>query len=91
MQEYKKRGGGYLGRKSADNSLTLWTDKANREANAHKGDGNTNARSSERASGSKHTKQNKDELLQQARHLDIEGRSNMLKAELEEAIRLAKH
>jgi hypothetical protein len=34
---------------------------------------------------------NKDEFLKQARHLDIEGRSNMLKAELEEAVRLAKH
>jgi hypothetical protein len=30
-------------------------------------------------------------LLKQARYLDIEGRSNMLKTELQEAIRLAKH
>jgi len=34
---------------------------------------------------------NREELLYQARYLDIEGRSNMLKAELQEAIRLAKH
>ena len=39
----------------------------------------------------KRPKQNKDELLKQARYLDIEGRSNMLKFELEDAIRLAKH
>lgn len=40
---------------------------------------------------SKRAIQSKDELLQQARYLDIEGRSNMLKAELTEAVRLAKH
>jgi hypothetical protein len=40
---------------------------------------------------SKRAIQSKDELLQQARYLDIEGRSNMLKAELAEAVRLAKH
>jgi hypothetical protein len=36
-------------------------------------------------------KHKKNELLKQARYLDIEGRSNMLKFELEDAIRLAKH
>jgi hypothetical protein len=60
VQEYKKRGGGYLGRKSADNSLTRWTDEANREANAHKHQGDAKARLSKRAPGSESTKRNKD-------------------------------
>jgi hypothetical protein len=91
VQEYKKRGGGYIGRKSADNSLARWTDEANREANAHKVNDRPTVRSSNRRSASERLDRKKDEPLHQARHIDIEGRSNMLKAELEESIRLAKH
>ena len=43
------------------------------------------------AAKAKLPKQMKDELLTQARYLDIAGRSNMLKSELLDAIRLAKH
>jgi len=39
----------------------------------------------------KRPNQNKGALRQQARVLHIQGRSNMRKAELENAIRLAKH
>lgn len=91
VQEYKKRGGGYFGQKSADNSLKRWTDETNHEATARGRGGSKTPQSAKRQTAPKSAKRNKDELLQQARHLDIEGRSNMLKAELEEAIRLAKH
>jgi hypothetical protein len=134
VQEYKKRGGGYHGRKSADNSLNQWTDEdwgtksgrdkretgerylpkkvrkalseddyrktsATTQADSRKGKQPNSANEKtarHRSNGkspakAKRPKQNRDELLKQARYLDIEGRSNMLKAQLEEAIRLAKH
>jgi hypothetical protein len=129
VQEYKKRGGGYLGKPSDED----WSTKSGRdsrqtderyspkkarktlsesefhEASAKKrADMKKGERSSsqseevakttarQRSSGkspakAKRPKQNKNELLKQARYLDIEGRSNMLKTELQEAIRLAKH
>jgi hypothetical protein len=40
---------------------------------------------------SRRGEQTRDELMDQARYLDIDGRSRMLKSELENAIRLAKH
>ena len=141
VQEYKKRGGGYLGKQSADNSLKQWSDedrdtkwsdedrdtksgrgcrragerylpkkadadygKANSEKRADtkkgkrassKREGVAEKTAQQRSTSKSPTKmspnQNKDELLKQARYLDIEGRSNMLKTELQEAIRLAKH
>jgi hypothetical protein len=129
VQEYKKRGGGYLGKMSEED----WGTKSGRDsrqtgeryspkksrkalseseyrepsakkrADAKKGE-RFSSQSEEiakktarqRSSGkspakAKRSKQNKNELLKQARYLDIEGRSNMLKTELQEAIRLAKH
>ena len=136
LQEYKKRGGGYLG--SGDNSLKQWPDKdwgmksgrnsrntgeryvperarealsdgdyrkttAKKRADTKDGEqfsshpedvaGKTTQHLSRAKSPGK-TKpatQNRDALLKQARYLDIEGRSNMLKSELKDAIRLAKH
>ena len=134
VQEYKKRGGGYLGAKSDDNSLKRWSDEdsgtksgrnsretgkrdlpkkarkaltgdEDRKTSAKKG---ADTKKGKQASSqpkevqqktarnratakAKRPKQKKDELLKQARYLDIEGRSNMLKFELEDAIRLAKH
>jgi hypothetical protein len=43
VQEYKKRGGRYVGRKAADNTLARWTDETNHEVDAHKG-GNVDVR-----------------------------------------------
>jgi Family of unknown function (DUF5872) len=140
VQEYKKRGGGYLGPKSRDNSLNQWagedwgtksggnsretgerylpkkarqalSDSDGRAARGEKrvdpaksgkasagpkaravADKTAKHRSAGKASArSKQPRQNKDQLLIQARYLDIEGRSNMLKSELLDAIRLAKH
>ena len=134
VQEYKKRGGDYLGKKSADNSLKQWSDedwdtKSGRDSrragerclprakadadygkasSAKRGDTKKGKHGSSKAEGvadktaqqrststsptkTRRPAQNKDELLKQARYLDIEGRSNMLKTELQEAIRLAKH
>ena len=137
VQEYKKRGGGYLGKKSDDNSLKQWSDddwntksgrdsrkagerylpKKARKALADDDGRKTSAKNGADAEKGKQTFsqpknaarktarqhatadsrkakrpiQKKDELLKQARYLDIEGRSNMLKSELEDAIRLAKH
>ena len=50
----------------------------------HRSTGNSDSKA-------KRPNQNKDALRQQARALHIQGRSTMLKAELEGAIRLAKH
>ena len=133
VQEYKKRGGDYLVKKSADNSLKHWSDedwdtksgcgcrRAGERYLPKKADADYGKASSEKRAETKKGKQasgrpegvadktvqqrstsksptktrrpdqNKDELLKQARYLDIEGRSNMLKTELQEAIRLAKH
>lgn len=129
VQEYKKRGGAYLGKTSEED----WGTKSGRDsrqtgeryspkkarkalseseyretsgqkrADTMKGE-RFSSQSEEiakqtarqRSSGkspakAKRPNQNKNELLKQARYLDIEGRSNMLKTELQEAIRLAKH
>jgi hypothetical protein len=134
VQEYKKRGGGYLDAKSDDNSLKQWSDedwgtksgrssretgkrdlpKKARKALAGDEDRKTGAKKAvDTKKGKQASRQpkdvaekparnrvtakaklpehKKDELLKQARYLDIEGRSNMLKFELEDAIRLAKH
>jgi hypothetical protein len=141
VQEYKKRGGGYLGHKSGDNSLKQWSgslkqwsgmksarnsrdtgerylperardvlsDGDYRKAPAKKradtkngkqffshpedvAEKTTRRRSRAKSPGkTKPATQKRDALLKQARYLDIEGRSNMLKSELEDAIRLAKH
>ena len=134
VQEYKKRGGGYLDAKSHDNSLKQWSDEDwgtksgrnsretgerylpkkarkalsdddDRKTSAKKGVGTKKGKQASRqpkeveektarnrtTAKAKLPKQKKDELLKQARYLDIEGRSNMLKSELEDAIRLAKH
>ena len=132
VQEYKKRGGGYLGHKSGDNSLKQWSGMksarrdtgeryiperardvlsdgdyrkapAKNRADAKNGkqffshpedvaEKTTRRRSRAKSPGkTKPATQKRDALLKQARYLDIEGRSNMLKSELEDAIRLAKH
>ena len=137
VQEYKRRGGGYFGTNSDDNSLKQWTEedrgtksgrdsretgerdlpkKARRApsdeeyratsatkrvetkrgkqvAPRPKGIAKTTARqrvAGKSSTAAKRPDPKKDELLKHARQLDIEGRSNMLKAELEDAIRLAK-
>ena len=138
MQDYKKRGGGYLGKKSDDNSLKRWTDEdwgtksgrdsretgerylpkkarkslsneeyrktsAKKRADTLKGkqfsaqpQGAAKKTSQHRPTGgsaskTKHPTRTKHELLSQARRLGIQGRSHMLKSELEKAIRLAEH
>ena len=138
VQEYKKRGGGYLDHQSGDNSLKRWSDedwgtKSGRKSrdNGERylpkkalealSDGDDRKTSAKKRADTKEgkqvliqpkkiaekverrrstakspakpkmSKQNRDELLKQARYLDIEGRSNMLKWELEDAIRMAKH
>ena len=134
VQEYKKRGGGYKGGKSADNALKQWTDedwgtKSGRDSGetgerylpkkaraALSEDEYRKTSAKKRAdtqSGKQVSKQPKaiaaktakyrggksgetgeatrDELMDQARYLDIDGRSRMLKSELEDAIRMAKH
>ena len=127
VQEYKKRGGAYLGKTSEDDED--WGTKSGRDSREagqrylskkaretlddgdypetrtmKRADTNKGAKASVESKGvaektarnratakTKRPKQNKDELLKQARYLDIEGRSNMLKSELQDAIRLAKH
>lgn len=135
--EYKKRGGGYLGSKSDDNSLKQWTDEdggakpgrdsretgkrhlPNKARNALSDEEYRETSAKKRAdtkrgkqispqpedvaektarqrstgkspTAAKRPDPKREELLKQARQLDIEERSNMLKAELEDAIRLAK-
>jgi hypothetical protein len=135
VQEYKKRGGGYIGQKSDDNQLKRWTKedwgtKSGRnsrasgerylpkKARAALSDAEYTKTSAKKRADTKSGKQfsaqpkdvakktarhrsagklpagskrpqSRDELLTQARYLDIEGRSTMLKAELENAVRLA--
>lgn len=135
VQEYKKRGGGYVGGKSDDNSLKQWTkeewgtksgrksrDSGERylpkKARTGLSDAEYAKTSAKKRADTKSGKQfsaqpkdiakktarnrstgtspagskrpqSRDELLTQARYLDIEGRSTMLKAELEKAVRLA--
>jgi Family of unknown function (DUF5872) len=135
VQEYKKRGGGYIGGKPDDNQLKRWTDedwgtKSGRNsrdsgerylpkrARAELTDAEYARTSAKKRADTKSGKQfsaqpedvakktarkrsagkspagstppqSRDERLTQARYLDIEGRSTMLKAELEKAVRLA--
>ncbi len=135
VQEYKKRGGGYVGGKSDDNQLKRWTQEdwgtksgrnsrdsgerylpkkaravlsdaeyaktsAKKRADTKKGKQfsaqpedvakkTARNRSTGKSPARSKRPQSRDELLTQARHLDIAGRSTMLKAELEKAVRLA--
>jgi hypothetical protein len=135
VQEYKKRGGGYRGGKSAHNTLTQWTEEEwgtksgkpsgetgerylPREAREALSDEEYRATTQKKHEDSRKGKQfsrqpqavgtktalyrqtgrsepasepSKADLLQQAKMLEIDGRSRMSKEELVKAIRYAKH
>ena len=135
VQEYKKRGGGYRGSKSADNALEQWTEekwgtKSGKPSgeigerylpeNAREAisDEECRATTQKKREDSRKGKQfsrqpqsvavktalyrhtgrsesaaepSKADLMQQAKMLEIDGRSRMSKEELVKAIRYAKH
>ena len=62
-------------------------EKAARIANANSGSGGGNSASKKGGKSSKYEDKTKDELLEQARKVGIEGRSKMSKSELIDALR----
>lgn len=134
VQEYKKRGGGYKGEQSEDNSLKQWTDEEwgtksgrksrntgerylPREAREALSDEEYRKTSEKKRKdtrkGKQHSKQpdriaektaryrsdrkstpgeepTKRQLMDEARKLDIQGRSKMDKVELQEAVNRAR-
>jgi hypothetical protein len=104
VQEYKKRGGGYRGKKSGDvgERYTVRDETGGRGVPERKGlgsspseqrTGETIAVGAARSGDGKPLAPppSKADLLSQAKMLEIEGRSRMTKDDLAKAIRYAKH